>query len=271
MIEIGLNDYIDNETYHGDREFISSSGLKMILNDPRKFYKEYILNEGDKSKGSSAMDFGSYLHCAILEPELLDKEFAIYNGVQRRGAKFEEFKEANKGKTIITSSDEQKAKRLIQSYKESTVVIGAQGHDKEVAVSSFYSGGFAEQTATAIINGVKIKVRADYRKEFEDFGSINDLKTTGDNIDNVNGARRVCDIWTYDLSAALYVDVFTSITGKPHDFYFTFLSKANGECRMYKASEEMLASGREKYLVAIEKLKKARESGIYYINKIQEL
>ena len=40
---------------------------------------------------------------------------------------------------------------------------------------------------------------------------------------------------------------------------------------MYKASEEMLANGRKDYLEAIELLKEARKTGVYYINRVEEL
>ena len=269
-LKLGINEYISNEDYHADREYISSSGLKKILVDPRGFYKEYVLNEGSQLS-SSALDFGSYLHCAILEPHLLDEEFAVYDGAMKRGKKFEQFAEENEGKTIITTSQEQQAKRLINNFNEATVVIGKQGHDKEVQISSFYSGGFAEQTFCHEINGIKVKVRTDYRKEFEDFGSINDLKTTGDIADTARDASRICDAWGYDVSAALYVDVVSAVTDKPHDFYFTFLSKKNGEVRIFKASEAMLERGRKKYLEAIELLKKARDNRIYYVNEIKEI
>lgn len=271
ILKLGINDYISNEDYHADTEFISSSGLKLMHKDPRKFHKEYVMGERQSFANSAALDFGSYLHCAILEPHLLDKEFAVFQGIQRRGGVFKEFEKQHEGKVIITNVQAQKAQQLLNNFYDSNVVIGEQGNDKEVSLSSFYSGGYAEQTVTAVINGVKVKVRSDYRKEFEDFGSINDIKTTGDIIDSIHSARRVCDIWGYHISAALYVDVFTAVTGKPHDFYFTFLSKANGEVRMYKASEEMLANGRKDYLEAIELLKEARKTGVYYINRVEEL
>lgn len=270
-LKLGLNDYMSNEDYHGDTEFISSSGLKMILNNPRKFYKEYILGERVQGSSIAAFDFGSYVHCAILEPHLLDEEFAVFDGIQKRGKVYEECVEKNPNKTIISRTQASQAQKLIDAFNEATVVIGPQGHDKEVKVSSFYSDGFAEQTCTAQIDGVKVKVRSDYRKEFDDFASINDIKTTGENIDTAKSAERVCALYDYDLSAALYVDVFTMVTGKPHDFYFTFLSKKNGECRMYKASEQMLETGRKKYKEAIKKLTKAKESGIFYVNRIEEI
>lgn len=270
-MKLGINEEISNEDYHADRKYVSSSGLKTILNNPRKYYQEYVLNERGANRNQSAMDFGSYLHCVILEPHLVDAEFAVFSGVMRRGAVWEKFKEENKNKIIITRVQKTQCDALISSFAEATVVIGKQGIDKEVSVPSFFNHGYPEQTMCGEINGVQIKVRTDYRKEFEDFGSINDLKTTSEYIGDVKSVQKVCASWDYDLSAALYVDIATQVTGKPHDFYFTFLSKKNQECKIYKASEQMLKTGREKYTKAIEMLKQAQESGIYYINKIQEI
>ena len=49
------------------------------------------------------------------------------------------------------------------------------------------------------------------------------------------------------------------------------MSKKDHKVALYRASEEMLERGRAEYLEAIEKLKIARETGIYFENKIQEL
>ena len=46
MLKLGFNEDISNDDYHNDREFVSSSGLKLMLKDPRKFYKNYVLGAG---------------------------------------------------------------------------------------------------------------------------------------------------------------------------------------------------------------------------------
>ena len=69
----------------------------------------------------------------------------------------------------------------------------------------------------------------------------------------------------------MYVDLVSQATGKPHDFYFVFLSKKDFQTRVFKASEGMLDRGRAMYKEAIERLKEAESTGVYFENKIQEL
>ena len=50
-LSLGVNKNITNQDYHDDREFISSSGLKLLAKDPKKFHKVYVLGEEDESSG----------------------------------------------------------------------------------------------------------------------------------------------------------------------------------------------------------------------------
>lgn len=270
-MKLGFNPGISNEDYHGDREYISSSGLKLFLKDPRKFYKVYVENEPIEQEYKSALDFGSYIHARILEPHLLDEEFAVFEGTMRRGKVWEEFKENAGDKIIITSSQKSLADKMLKTYEETEVVLGKHGHSTNVPVTSFFSDGVAEESLCGLIDDVKIKVRFDYRREYEDFGEIFDVKTTSDYISSKAQVERICANFGYHISAALYVDLVTQVTGKPHDFYFCFLSKKDGACRLFKASKQMLEKGREEYKKAIAGLKEARKTEIYFENKIEEL
>lgn len=269
-LELGFNKGIDNAVYHDDREYVSSSGIKMLYKDPRLYYKNYILNETD-TFNQSAMDLGSYIHALILEPHLVEKEFAIFLGASRRGGVWEEFEKENAGKIIITRSQKAVADKLIEGFRNTKIIMGDHNHEKEVSLSSFYEKGEAEETLCVVIDDVKVKVRFDYRKEWDSFGSINDIKTTAADASSPEKAELICQSFGYDVSAALYVDAVEQQTGKPHDFYFTFMSKMDNQSYMYKASEQMLAEGRRKYKIGLERLKEARISGVYYKNIIREI
>lgn len=39
MLKLGVNLDIPNESYHKDVEYVSSSGLKIMLKDPKLYYK----------------------------------------------------------------------------------------------------------------------------------------------------------------------------------------------------------------------------------------
>ena len=94
MLKIGINK-CDNEDYHKDRKFKSSSTLKLFLKDPREYYKRYVLGEEREDTYKSAYDFGSYMHSLLLEPDKTNDEFAVFEGATRRGKAYEEFKSNN--------------------------------------------------------------------------------------------------------------------------------------------------------------------------------
>ena len=219
------------------------------------------------------MNLGTYVHTAILEPHLLEEECAVYTGKVKRGREWEEFEEKNKGKTIITASQKRVADKMLNVYNSSVVLLGKHPNEKEVKVSSFYTGGVAEETLTTTLDGMPIKVRFDYRKEFDSFGSINDVKTTYADIKwaRKEEIEKVCRDWMYDLSAALYVDAVEKVTGKPHDFYFTFLSTSDYGVRIVKASEQFLSEGRRKYKEAIALIQEGERTGEWYSNTIEEI
>ena len=253
MLKIGINN-CDNETYHQDRKFKSSSTLKLFLKDPREYHKRYVLGEEREDTYKSAYDFGSYMHSLILEPHKTILEFAVFEGATRRGKAYEEFKSANEGKTIITASQAQQAIDLLHLYND------------HVDTKGLIENGVAEHTLCTELEGMPIKVRADYIKE----GMIVDLKTTSDPVDRFNAAKTIIR-FDYDLSAALYVDAFKEYTGKDHSFVFAFLNKQNGDVGILKASEALLENGRKKYKSAIKGLLNAEKTGIYYKEGIQEV
>lgn len=253
-LKIGINKNISNEDYHKDRNFESSSSLKLFLKDSREYYKRYILKEEQESTYKSAYDFGSYIHSLILEPEKTDDEFIIFEGLTRRGKAWTEFKEANQDKIIITKSQELMALSLISAYKTNADTKG------------LIQDGQAEHTLCTNLEGLDIKVRADYIKE----GMVIDVKTTSDPVDKFSAAKTIIR-FDYDLSAALYVDAFKQYTGKEFDFLFIFLNKQNNNIAVLKASNNLLENGRRKYKAAIKGLLKARSTGIFYKEGVQEV
>ncbi len=270
LLKLGFNKDIKNQDYHDDREYISSSGLKLLYNDPREFHRKYVLGISD-NQSSAALDLGTYVHARILEPETVDAQFAVFSGAIKSGNNWKKFKEENSEKIILSTNQKIEADTLIRNFYDATVMLGDQKHERTVKVSSFFEKGVPEESLCVELDGIKVKTRFDYRREFEDFGSVQDLKTTRDFIPNRKSAEIICARMDYDLSAALYVDSVEKATGKPHDFYFCFLSKANGDIKMFRASKQMLEVGRKKYKEAITLLKEARSTGIYYKNKIEEI
>jgi len=268
----GFNPNITNEEYHKDREFLSSSGLKMILKDPYKFQAVYINGEeAEMSLNGAALAFGSYIHMAILEPQLLESHTAIYSGTQRRGTKWDLFYADNSSKVIITVAQEKQANKLLKEFETSVCVVTPDGavEDCEVMIASFFDAGNVEETLCSKLDGVSVKVRFDFRHP-KDYMVI-DIKTTAESLLSPTNISTICEEYGYDLSAALYADVAEQETGVKHAYYFCFISKNGGGTRMVRATESFLARGRAKYKRALQRVLKARETGTFFENRIIEL
>lgn len=258
MLKPGIN-YCDNATYHGDPTYHSSSGLKLVLEDPIKYYKKYIdVDKEYKSVGSPAMNLGSYVHSLVLEPENTDKDFAIWTGDVKKGEEWKAFSSDNKKKIII----DKKMEALGQILKTSIVT------NKQI--SKLLEGGESEFTYCTQLCGANIKVRADKINLEKNY--ILDVKTTSKALTKEALMGTIASLH-YDLSAALYIDCFKQINNVPHmDFYFLFVNtKDTLDAQVFKASDALIANGRRKYRKAIKKLKYYLETNAWRSESIEEI
>lgn len=285
MLYNTLRSDLSSEEYHSMPDSFSSSQLKTMLEDPEKFYKDYVTRENPKKEASS-LNVGTYFHTAILEPELLLVENAVFTGAKRIGKEWDKFRVDNVGKNIITSSELDNAEILINAVKNSKVAMAhIDGYEKEL--SAFIDVVvFGDEIFTTLPNGelvslgrsgwitveelqledivefgtkLRIKVRADAINRKTKI--ISDLKSTSGNCKNEYEMRSKIDSYSYDLSASLYLDIFSATTGdKFETFAWIFASKDFRNCKTWYASPKNVMIGRNKW-------KKAVLDLAYYINK----
>lgn len=265
----GLFRDIPSEVYHGIENTWSSSQLKVILEDEELFYKKYIAKTVPREE-AQAFDVGTYFHTAVLEPHKLTEECVIFKGKQRRGADWEAFKAKHKGKAILIPSDVKSAEVCINAVKDSPVAM-ARIERSESEVSAFLKIRIVGDNVYAPSYGVKlgrfgwekvsevpqrgidlmIKARAD--KLGSNF--ILDLKSTRGNAKNLKEMQKKVDEHDYELSAALYLDIFSLATGKViKDFIWTFASKDMGNSKSWRATKDNITVGRKLWKEAVCKI-----------------
>lgn len=245
-LELGIN-HVTNREYHSDKEYLSSSDLKTLLDSPAKFYDEKILGNRE-NKESPAFDEGSYIHSLILEPHLVNAEFAFFEGMRKAGQDWEKFKEDNAGKIILSAPQKERCKYYFESYQ------------KLPAARALISDGMSEHTICQELNGVKIKVRCDYINV--DKGYIVDVKTSSFPVDR-DSFKITIDQYRYQLSAALYSMVAAQYYGKPFTFYFIAISKKETDCQVLKISEATMRRGQQMVKDALDIYKKCKDTGIW--------
>lgn len=256
-------DEISSEQYHSIEGTYSSSQLK-DCDDPEYFYKKYIAKEVEKVH-IPAFDVGTYFHTSLLEPEKIQSECAVFTGI-RRGKEWDAFQATHAGKAIITDSEHKVALGLVKAVQDSPVSMGRlKRGDSEVSgfiqlrvVGSFVYAitwkkrldkfGWVDCKIPAKGTDVWMKVRAD--KLADDF--ILDLKSTTGNAKDANLMRKKVADLNYDLSAALYLDIFSAVREKiVSNFIWTFASKDYFNARSYLASQDMILIGRAKWKKAV--------------------
>jgi len=106
----GTLQQLDWKTYKG-RRAINPSSLAAGLRDYLQVDVRAIRNalHGTQSEPSAQaqdrMDRGSVVHMALLQPERLGTDIAVWNGKVRKGAEWDAFEHDNAGKLIMRQSD----------------------------------------------------------------------------------------------------------------------------------------------------------------------
>lgn len=266
---------MSSEEYHSTGGTFSSSQLKDLLDNPEIFREKHIAKTIEK-QSNEVFDLGTYFHTAILEPHLLKKECAVYPGTRRFGSQWEIFKKKNKGKAIIILSQKRTAEKLISAIKNSPQTmkkINAAESEVSLFVKLRVANGkiYAVKEKKVLTRDgwedceavpkkgtdVIIKVRADkLGKKY-----VLDLKSTSGNAKSPKSMRTKVSEYGYDLSAALYLDIFSLAVPSMKDFIWAFASKDVFNAKSYRASPDNILIGRAKWSKALLTFAKCEEAG----------
>ena len=240
-----------NLEYHANLTHLSSSNLKMLLKDPQQFYIERILGQGKAQEERDVFSEGSFVHSLVLEPDQMS-HYAVFSGLRKAGAAWEEFKLANKGKTILSMPQVNRCEALAKSALALPVAV------------TMLAKGLPEHTMTSEILGIPVKARADFIDLNNHF--ILDVKTTampsGRDI-----FAQTCSDFMYPLSAALYCQIAFNTYGRLFKFYYLVLSKSDKQAHIYEASTEHLSFGAAQMTQALVLYKQCKESGVWSTNQ----
>ena len=250
--EIGMLMGLSNEEYHRqlhpDYHYYSSSQIKDALEDVAIFKAKYITGELEK-KSSPAFDVGNYYHTAILEPALLESEYAVWPGVARKGKEYDLFKDQHKGKTILGRSDIVFAQNCIQATLNSDLCMAYIDDPLTTVEVSFFTE----------IMGVRVKARTDVLRLGRDRSYVIDLKSTTGNVRSETNIRKKIHVMDYEMSAAFYMDIINDVIKRMgwdyapvKEWYWVFASKDLAQAQLWKATNDMISVGRSKYRKGLE-------------------
>jgi len=234
-----------NAAYHADKTCLSSTGLKLLLADPARFYEENVLGKRVEEE-SNKFDEGSFTHSLILEPEKVATDYAIFTGMRKQGAAWEDFKAANVGKKLLSAPQVNRCEALLRAYQALPAALEIMNYT------------LSEHTMMSTIVDIPVKARADAINVEGRY--IVDVKTTAMPSD-IECFKATVEQYSYQLSAALYAKIASDTYGHPFDFYWLVLSKADNGCEIYKASAATMSQGNALVAAALALYKKCTASG----------
>lgn len=239
---------LKNEEYHA-HEAVGHTMLSNMLTSPLvfKYAKE------NPQEPTSAMQFGTAFHTALLEPERFAEEYITLDVDRRTKTGKEAWENAlNCGKKILTAAENEKLQGMLSNVSKCETVKNLLNCPHEV--SFFWQD---KQT------GIECKSRADALKALNGRYIIVDIKTTVDC--SAEAFARACINYHYDMQAAMYIDGISKELDKPCTFVFVCVEKEPPyDFNIFTASSAMLNKGNDDMRYCLGLLKNCTETGNFY-------
>lgn len=235
----GIHRGIDNAEYHADRNAVSSTALKRMLQSPAHFRASQL----QPRKETTSQAFGSAAHCMLLEPHLFEGQYFVGPaGGARTGTGDQESETINQALARRTL--------LSQQHHDEILAMRASAN-QHAAIRRMLASGEGETTFcwTDSETGVLLKARADWI-QFET--CIWDIKTAVDA--SKSGFSRACANYDYHFSCAMYRQGVHALTGRWLPFRFVVLEKGLPHaCAVYEASASFIRRGEKDFREALHK------------------
>jgi PDDEXK-like domain of unknown function (DUF3799) len=261
-----IRDGIHPNTSRADYESIQAVNYSLLKHFARSpaHAREYMLHPLEPTP---AMDEGTALHCAILEPKRFATDYVVAPQCDRRTTAgknaWKEFEEENHGKAYLSADDAEGVKAMTDSaFANETVsnLLSSPGR-QEVAV-----------VWTDKQTGLRCKALIDRVTHFAGWTVIVDLKKCRDAAPWSFGAQ-VARL-AYHEQAAYYLDGLSALAAANRRFFWVAIEDERPYAvAVYEATDEILDQGRLLYREHLAAYKQCVESNVWpgYPNGVQPL
>lgn len=216
-----------------------------------KFYSKTPAHSQEKVIPTSAMDFGSGLDCALLEPDIFDTKI-IRGPEDRRGKKWSDLVTALPHCIILTATDYDNVLRARDSARKHPLIKKFMD-----SVPQYQRSAFAIDEAT----GLQLRVRPDaYSPSME---LMIDLKTSRF-INQFQWEGQATDLG-YHLQEAMYSEVWQkSGGGNVSAFaFFVIENEAPFSAQVFEFKPESVEEGKAILRTVLPKWKTCSDAGIW--------
>ncbi|MHB8727621.1 MAG: PD-(D/E)XK nuclease-like domain-containing protein [Sulfuricaulis sp.] len=259
---------ISNAEYHADKDSISTSGLKWIIDKtPLHLWDRKFNPEREEKPDTDALIFGSAVHKLVLEPQDFLKEFLVTPKIDKRTT------DGKKAYADLMLRVQAENLTLIEADMLERATKLAKAIFEHPNAATLLAGGKPELSVywNDPDTGVLCKCRPDYWRA--DMRVLTDVKTTNDA--SASEFQRTMDNFLYHVQAAFYLDGVSVATGERYEDFVFFCGEKQSPYAVanYRINEQSIAVGRKKYKAALVTYARCLETGKWpgYPTDIQSL
>jgi len=239
---------LTNDEYRQQRG-ISKSGLDLIHQSPALL--EWARNA--PSAGSDAVDLGTHVHCAVLEPD-------VFAGTYRKAP--------DGGRT---AADKARVEAFAEHCKASgKICLDADTYDMVIAMRDsimahptardlLTGDGISESSIFGELEGVRVKCRPD--RIVEGRNILVDVKK----VDSIENLARSIQQFRYFVQAPFYSDIYEQWTGHKPRFIFVAVGERRSigrhPVRVFELEQAWVDAGRQEYKDDLERVREMEEFG----------
>ena len=224
---------VDDATYFADATANSQSMVKVHIESPMLYHGRYITGEFPPDPPGKALQAGSALHLAVLQPDKFDAGVIAAPDCDRRTKAGKElyaaFCEESAGKIVLSQDDYANVRRMADGVFASDMARGLLEHPR-----------LTEQAFrwTDPASGLELKAKLDILiPDAFDYALVLDIKSSKDPTPE-KFAKSVCE-YGYDIQEAFYKRAASLFTGKPAVFAFVCIrSEPPFDCWVYQLSPQ---------------------------------
>lgn len=174
---------------------LSYSSLKQFRRSPL----HYITYLTQKKEATPALIFGNMFDCLLLTPDEFEKRFVVAPEINKRTnagkEQFEQFIEANKGKTIVTKEMIEGANKMIESV-----------NNHRVASEILKANGTVQRKMNWVDTKTKLPCTMQSDFDSDEINIVCDIKSTTDASESK--FMRDAFEYGYHIQCAMYLEAF---------------------------------------------------------------
>ncbi len=234
-----------NDVYHAWPDSVSKSGLDLVLRSPAHY--QYSA----RRPSTRAMEIGTAIHTALLEPERFQEDYVLLRDVKdRRASEYKQAVKQHGSEVVLVSSEADNVAGMQESVRSRPFVrdlLSAPGH-REASL-------FVQDPET----GTLVRCRYDL---ITDDGHAVDVKKTQD-VRPAEFSKSVYN-YGYHRQAAFYSDAWEWATGERIVFEFLAVEEQLPHAaKLYELDHTAIEIGRAEYRAALNSYAQCSESGLW--------